>query len=310
MMPLAFFAGTGYQFCWGSVSARGLKSIGSFVFKLWSLVERKDYRKEYKFDRRSTTLSIGRRTHNKLCDCDLLANDESLHLLPHVVVLRFELTAVRILRNIIFSGATLHDLLSLYLSCSYCQNEATYKINQYSCGEEDKDMIWSVLALDARFLKLVRSIPEWNGFVAPKVHSIKYNKNCPGARHTFALQILKPMVTTKGDCLENILKGVLFLFRRPCRYCLLMVQVLIFVWLKLKSTILLRMVELFEKNFPGNFVAGGLDQIHGWFYTLVVLSTALFGKSVFQNLICNGLVLAEDGKKSGVKVWKKLSSSN
>uniref|UniRef100_J3LA99 isoleucine--tRNA ligase n=1 Tax=Oryza brachyantha TaxID=4533 RepID=J3LA99_ORYBR len=55
--------------------------------------------------------------------------------------------------------------------------------------------------------------------------------------------------------------------------------------------------ELFEKNFPGDFVAEGLDQTRGWFYTLMVLSTALFGKPAFKNLICNGLVLAEDGKK-------------
>ncbi|GAV69921.1 tRNA-synt_1 domain-containing protein/Anticodon_1 domain-containing protein [Cephalotus follicularis] len=56
-------------------------------------------------------------------------------------------------------------------------------------------------------------------------------------------------------------------------------------------------VELFEKNFPGHFVAEGLDQTRGWFYTLMVLSTALFGKPAFRNLVCNGLVLSEDGKK-------------
>ncbi|PIA64421.1 hypothetical protein AQUCO_00100120v1 [Aquilegia coerulea] len=56
-------------------------------------------------------------------------------------------------------------------------------------------------------------------------------------------------------------------------------------------------VELFENNFPGDFVAEGLDQTRGWFYTLMVLSTALFGKPAFKNLICNGLVLAADGKK-------------
>ncbi|KAJ0080648.1 hypothetical protein Patl1_11314 [Pistacia atlantica] len=61
-------------------------------------------------------------------------------------------------------------------------------------------------------------------------------------------------------------------------------------------------VELFEKNFPGNFVAEGLDQTRGWFYTLMVLSTALFGKPAFRNLICNGLVLAEDGKKMSKKL--------
>ncbi|XP_038715850.1 isoleucine--tRNA ligase, cytoplasmic-like isoform X2 [Tripterygium wilfordii] len=56
-------------------------------------------------------------------------------------------------------------------------------------------------------------------------------------------------------------------------------------------------IELFEENFPGHFIAEGLDQTRGWFYTLMVLSTALFGKPAFRNLICNGHVLAEDGKK-------------
>ena len=52
-----------------------------------------------------------------------------------------------------------------------------------------------------------------------------------------------------------------------------------------------------QDNFPADFVAEGLDQTRGWFYTLMVLSTALFNKPAFKNLVCNGLVLAEDGKK-------------
>ncbi len=55
--------------------------------------------------------------------------------------------------------------------------------------------------------------------------------------------------------------------------------------------------ERFERNFPAQYIAEGLDQTRGWFYTLVVLGTALFGKSPFKNVIVNGLVLAEDGKK-------------
>lgn len=55
--------------------------------------------------------------------------------------------------------------------------------------------------------------------------------------------------------------------------------------------------EKFEKNFPAKFIAEGLDQTRGWFYTLVVLGTALFGVSPFKNVIVNGLILAEDGKK-------------
>ncbi|CAL52239.2 Aminoacyl-tRNA synthetase, class Ia [Ostreococcus tauri] len=53
----------------------------------------------------------------------------------------------------------------------------------------------------------------------------------------------------------------------------------------------------FDEAFPADFVAEGLDQTRGWFYTLMVLSTALFDKPAFKNLICNGLVLAADGKK-------------
>jgi len=55
--------------------------------------------------------------------------------------------------------------------------------------------------------------------------------------------------------------------------------------------------ELFSKTFPADFIAEGIDQTRGWFYTLLVLSTALFNKPPFKNLVVNGLVLAEDGKK-------------
>ncbi|MDR3624626.1 MAG: isoleucine--tRNA ligase [Chlamydiales bacterium] len=54
---------------------------------------------------------------------------------------------------------------------------------------------------------------------------------------------------------------------------------------------------LFEKIFPADFIAEGADQTRGWFYTLSILSAALFGKSAFQNVIVNGIVLAEDGNK-------------
>jgi isoleucyl-tRNA synthetase len=53
----------------------------------------------------------------------------------------------------------------------------------------------------------------------------------------------------------------------------------------------------FEANFPAHFIAEGLDQTRGWFYTLMVLSTALFKKPAFRNVVVNGLVLAEDGLK-------------
>ncbi|XP_004524919.1 isoleucine--tRNA ligase, cytoplasmic [Ceratitis capitata] len=53
----------------------------------------------------------------------------------------------------------------------------------------------------------------------------------------------------------------------------------------------------FMNNFPADFIAEGIDQTRGWFYTLLVISTALFNKAPFKNLIANGLVLAADGQK-------------
>lgn len=55
--------------------------------------------------------------------------------------------------------------------------------------------------------------------------------------------------------------------------------------------------EQFDKSFPGDFIAEGLDQTRGWFYTLCVLGTHLFEKIPFKNCVVNGIVLAEDGKK-------------
>lgn len=51
------------------------------------------------------------------------------------------------------------------------------------------------------------------------------------------------------------------------------------------------------KGFPADFIAEGLDQTRGWFYTLTVLSAALFDKPAFKNVIVNGIILAEDGTK-------------
>lgn len=55
--------------------------------------------------------------------------------------------------------------------------------------------------------------------------------------------------------------------------------------------------ELTMETFPADFIAEGLDQTRGWFYTLTVLSTALFKKPAFKNVIVNGIILAEDGNK-------------
>jgi len=55
--------------------------------------------------------------------------------------------------------------------------------------------------------------------------------------------------------------------------------------------------DVFESSFPADFIAEGLDQTRGWFYTLTVLSSALFGKPAFRNVIVNGIILSKDGRK-------------
>ena len=55
--------------------------------------------------------------------------------------------------------------------------------------------------------------------------------------------------------------------------------------------------EWFENHFPADFISEGLDQTRGWFYTLTILGAALFDSPAFRNVVVNGLVLAEDGKK-------------
>lgn len=60
--------------------------------------------------------------------------------------------------------------------------------------------------------------------------------------------------------------------------------------------------EKFDSNFPAKFIAEGIDQTRAWFYYLHVISTAIKGSQAFDNVITNGIVLAEDGKKMSKKL--------
>ena len=55
--------------------------------------------------------------------------------------------------------------------------------------------------------------------------------------------------------------------------------------------------DIFEKMFPAKFIAEGVDQTRGWFFTLHAISIMLFGKVSYENVISNGLVLDKDGNK-------------
>ena len=55
--------------------------------------------------------------------------------------------------------------------------------------------------------------------------------------------------------------------------------------------------DVFDKMFPAKFIAEGVDQTRGWFFTLHAISIMLFGKVSYENVISNGLVLDKDGNK-------------
>ena len=55
--------------------------------------------------------------------------------------------------------------------------------------------------------------------------------------------------------------------------------------------------ELFEEQFPADFICEGIDQTRGWFYVLLVISTFVMGKSPFKNVLVNDLLLDAKGQK-------------
>ena len=55
--------------------------------------------------------------------------------------------------------------------------------------------------------------------------------------------------------------------------------------------------EKFEQHFPADFICEATDQTRGWFYTLMAVSTLVFGENSYRNVVCLGHILAEDGRK-------------
>ena len=54
--------------------------------------------------------------------------------------------------------------------------------------------------------------------------------------------------------------------------------------------------EIFEDNFPANFISEAVDQTRGWFYSLMAISTLLFNKAPYKNVVVLGHVQDENGQ--------------
>ncbi|HSR24711.1 MAG TPA: isoleucine--tRNA ligase [Candidatus Eisenbacteria bacterium] len=55
--------------------------------------------------------------------------------------------------------------------------------------------------------------------------------------------------------------------------------------------------ERFDAAFPAQFICEAIDQTRGWFYTLMAVNTIVHGRSSYENVLCLGLLIAEDGRK-------------
>ncbi len=55
--------------------------------------------------------------------------------------------------------------------------------------------------------------------------------------------------------------------------------------------------EVFERTYPAQFISEAIDQTRGWFYTLMAVGTLVFDRSAYENVVCLGHILAEDGRK-------------
>ena len=65
--------------------------------------------------------------------------------------------------------------------------------------------------------------------------------------------------------------------------------------------------EQFEEHYPADFICEALDQTRGWFYSLIAVSTLLFDRSPYRNVVCLGLILDEDGRKMSKSVGNTIA---
>lgn len=65
--------------------------------------------------------------------------------------------------------------------------------------------------------------------------------------------------------------------------------------------------ETFDKNYPADFIAEGVDQTRGWFFTLHAISGMLFDSVAYKNVIANGLVLDKEGNKMSKRLGNAIN---
>ena len=129
---------------------------------------------------------------------------------------------------------------------------------------------------------------------------------CSDCGEQLCIGSIEELAGVSGVRLDDLHKHIVDAVTFPCNTCpgtMQRVPEVLDVWFESGSMPYAQIHYPFEneaafaRRFPADFIAEGLDQTRGWFYTLLVLATGLFDDIPFQNCVVNGLILAEDGRK-------------
>jgi isoleucyl-tRNA synthetase len=129
---------------------------------------------------------------------------------------------------------------------------------------------------------------------------------CESCGHLTCIGSIAELAAASGRRLTDLHKHIVDEVTMPCSECgstMRRVPEVFDVWFESGSMPYAQHhypfenVDAFDLKFPADFIAEGLDQTRGWFYTLLVLAAAIFEKVPFRNCVVNGLILAEDGHK-------------
>jgi isoleucyl-tRNA synthetase len=124
--------------------------------------------------------------------------------------------------------------------------------------------------------------------------------------HVAAVGSLNELAQRSGTTLEDPHRPFVDEVRFPCAQCggeMTRVPEVIDVWFDSGSMPFAQFhaphenEAQFEQRFPADFICEALDQTRGWFYSLLAISTLLFDRSSYRNVVCLGLILDEEGRK-------------
>jgi len=129
---------------------------------------------------------------------------------------------------------------------------------------------------------------------------------CSGCEHRVCVGSIDELEELSGTRVADLHKHIVDEIEFPCTNCgasMIRTPEVLDVWFESgampygQNHYPFENKERFEARFPADYIAEGLDQTRGWFYTLVIHATALFDSVPFQNCLVNGMILAEDGRK-------------